>query len=91
MRKVAVVSLAGYAGSTAGSCVVYWLESRHRLLGRHGTVRLRRLLLIRPSSEFFDQREYGLPSSPTGCHSRTVFGSLTAEFISGLFTTTLLG
>ena len=47
MRKAAVVGLAGCAGSAAGFCVVCWLESRHRQLGRLGTVHLWQLLLIR--------------------------------------------
>ena len=40
------------------SCVVCWLESRHRLLGWPVAVRRRQLLLIRPWSEFHYQMTY---------------------------------
>ena len=54
MKKAAVAGLAGCVGFTAGSCVVYWLESRHRLLSRLQAVRVWQLLLIRPWSECYD-------------------------------------
>ena len=51
-----------------GFCVVCWLESRHRLLGWPGVVRLWQLLVVVQWP-----KEVRIPSSPTGFLSRNLY------------------